>query len=488
MKKRSENGAITIYMSVILSVILSLFLTVIEGARCRAITVDAECAFDLAVYSVFAEYNRELFEQYGLFFIDTSYGEPSASLERVENHLKYYMGENLDASSGLPVFNFTKTYAEQVEVSGCSYATDDRGAVFRRQAVAYMKHKYGIAYAEKLEKELEKAKDLELFTKNIAPEREASQAEIDEAEKNGIATGEVDEDGNEIVKEVDIDNPADSVNGARSKGILLLVVEDTEKISEQTAELSSCVSYRKPASKGMGIAERDKVALWEELLFDGYISEKCGTFIKPKKTGQLQYQTEYVLAGKNNDIDNLKNVVSRLLMLREISNVTYLFSDAAKVSEAAVLAATICNAAGAPVLTEPVKITLLFAWAYAEAVYDVRQLLAGNRVPLLKTVSDWHYSLEGMLQVEADDVTKLPADAQISSGLSYEEYLRLFLAMENKDQKTFRMMDIAEMDVRKNSGFRKFSLSNCVDYLRIEAIVGSKYGYYREMKRTYYYI
>ena len=50
------------------------------------------------------------------------------------------------------------------------------------------------------------------------------------------------------------------------------------------------------------------------------------------------------------------------------------------------------------------------------------------------------------------------------------------------------MMDIVQMDVRKNSGFDEFCLSNCVDMLVMEATVGSKYGYYKELKKKYSYI
>lgn len=43
-------------------------------------------------------------------------------------------------------------------------------------------------------------------------------------------------------------------------------------------------------------------------------------------------------AGKNSDIENLKYVVHRLLLIREVSNVTYLFSDGCKMAEAAAMA------------------------------------------------------------------------------------------------------------------------------------------------------
>ena len=51
-----KKGSVTVYMTWMLAVLLSLFVTVIEGARQRAISIQAETAVDLAVYSVFAEY------------------------------------------------------------------------------------------------------------------------------------------------------------------------------------------------------------------------------------------------------------------------------------------------------------------------------------------------------------------------------------------------------------------------------------------------
>lgn len=496
MKKRFHKGSITIYMTLVLSLLLALFFTVIEGARSRAVSMKAECAFDLSVYSVFAEYNRELLEQYDLFFIDTSYGEAKASSERMERHFQFYMEENLTGSS------FTGTFLEQARIGELSYATDEKGEVFERQAVAYMKQKYGLSYVERLKRELENAEEKEFFTKDISRERESNQSIIDKAREEGIETGEVDENGNSIKKELDLDNPADQVNGNRAKGILLLVMDSEQQLSELSenrTDLTRTVSYRNPDTKGVGIADRDKITLGERLLFNAYITEKCGNYLNPKKTGQLQYQVEYILGGKNNDIDNLKWVVNRLLFLREVSNVAYLFSDGAKVAEAAALATSICTAAGAPVLIEPVKISLLFAWAYAEAVYDVRLLLAGKTVPLIKTAESWHFSLQGMLNMAGESVERAGGLVEMSdkkgqslSGqvgdMDYEEYLKLLLAVSSKNEKVIRMMDIAEMDVRKESGHFGFCMENCVDYAKLEACVGSKYGYFKELFRIYYYV
>ena len=506
-----KKGSITIYLAMTLTVFLSLFVTVIEGARNRAVCIQAQCGLDLAVYSVFAEYNRELLSQYDLFFIDTSYGEKEGSPKRLKRHLDAYITENL--SEGIFEHgngtDLTKTFLERTDLTKISYATDAKGKVFERQAIGYMKHKYGISYLEDIKKELKTVDEKELLTKDISGPREENQSVIDEAKENGIATGEVDENGEEIRKEISLDNPADTVNGNRSKGILALVTKPDAVLSDAAVDMTAYVSHRKPGEKGNGLAGRDGISYGESLFFDAYILEKCGNYTAPKKEGVLWYQAEYILAGKNNDIDNLKTVVRRLLLLREVSNVTFLFSDASKVSEAAGLATSICTAAGAPVLIEPVKITLLFAWAYAEAIYDTRCLLEGERIPLIKSQQSWHYSLQGMLSAGQDSLQSAPEGSMTQSvrtsresedgsalmhsgtlwedGLSYSDYLRIFLATSSEQQKIDHMMDIVEMDVRKASHHIGFCMDNCVDYICVEACVGSKYGYSQELEREFYY-
>ena len=55
-----RKGYITIFLSLSLTLILSLVFTVIEGARISAIRMKFECVTDIGMNSVLAEYNREL--------------------------------------------------------------------------------------------------------------------------------------------------------------------------------------------------------------------------------------------------------------------------------------------------------------------------------------------------------------------------------------------------------------------------------------------
>ncbi len=477
MKKENRTEAsVTVYLALVFTVILSLLLLIVEGARQNAIRLKLESAMDLSLTSIFAEYNRQLLEQYDLFFIDTSYGQPGASLENTKAHLKSYLEDNFAA--GNETVGVTKDllnlHAGEINVLDYSLASDEGGALIKRQAVSYMKDLYGISYLDELQRQVHTIQQEGLLTRDITGERMANQSAIDSFE---IPPKQVGEDEWE---EVELNNPADGVNAAR--GILTLVIDTDDELSTSGVNLSNYISQR-TCNQGSGLAEREENGLTDELIFNEYLIKKCGCYTNPKETGALQYQLEYILTGKDSDVENLKAVVNRLLLLRETANVVYLFSDSAKMAEAEALALSVTSAIALPELAELVKISLIFAWGYAESVYDVRTLLKGGRIPLMKTGDTWHYSISGMLDFAADTATA----PEGGEGVSYEEYLRMFLALENTETKTYRAMDVIEMDIRKCEGNAYFRLDTCVDYIQAEAFADSGYGYHYSITRSYFY-
>ena len=86
IKSRKNAGSTSVYLILIFAVLLSFILLIVEGARKNAIRMKIECAMDLSMSSVFAEYNRELLNQYDLFFIDTSYGQKNAAIDNTAEH------------------------------------------------------------------------------------------------------------------------------------------------------------------------------------------------------------------------------------------------------------------------------------------------------------------------------------------------------------------------------------------------------------------
>lgn len=475
-EKYQAEGSVSIYLALTFTIMLSLILVIVEGARENAVRMKLECAMDLSLSSIFAEYNRPLLKQYDLFFIDTSYGLEGASIDRLEGHLESYLEDNfaMNEEPGI-VKNLLELYTEEVNITDYSLASDEEGLLIKRQAVSYMKDLYGATYLNELKRQLDSAQKEGLFTRDVTAERLANQSAIDSVE---IPPKQIGEDEWE---EVELNNPADAVNSTR--GILSLVIDGEKELSLSGVSLSNYISQRN-CNKGSGLSGREDKGAMDELIFNEYLLKKCGCYTDPKESGALEYQIEYILEGKSNDIENLKAVVNKLLLIRETANVIYLFSDSAKMAEAEALAIAVTSAVAMPELSELVKISLLFAWAYAESVYDVRSLLQGGRIPLLKTGETWHYSLSGMLDFASDTAVE---EGTEGAGLSYGDYLRVFLAIEGEREKTFRAMDIIEMDVRKCPGNSYFRLDTCVDYIEATVYTGSRYGFSHEITRSYYY-
>ena len=107
-------------------IVLSLLFVFVEGAAIGAVRAQAELVADLGLDSVFAEYHRELLEQYELFYVDSSYGGVNGGIGMVEKHLSDYMEYNLNPEKDLHLLGQTtllkliNPYLEIAEVSCAS--------------------------------------------------------------------------------------------------------------------------------------------------------------------------------------------------------------------------------------------------------------------------------------------------------------------------------------------------------------------------------
>ena len=193
----------------------------------------------------------------------------------------------------------------------------------------------------------------------------------------------------------------------------------------------------------------------------------------------MDYQVEYLLMGEASDITNLRKTVEILFAIREAANSAYLFTDKEKCGEAEALSLLITSALGAPEAAPALQIVLLLGWSFGESLYDVETILSGGRIPLLKDATTWHYSLQnalsGNIGVDKQDVGK---------GLSYKDYLRLFLMFTDLSLLTERAMNMVEADIRLTPGNRFFRLDNCYERVEFCISVESKYGYSYEITRT----
>lgn len=78
-----RNGSITVYLSLSLMVCIGMILALLESARIQGLKVHMISGAESALDSVFAQYNRPMFEKYGITLFQ---GSPE---EIMKDYLEY---------------------------------------------------------------------------------------------------------------------------------------------------------------------------------------------------------------------------------------------------------------------------------------------------------------------------------------------------------------------------------------------------------------
>ncbi len=487
VRKVTLSGYMTVYLALTVTVIIALCLALIEGCRYRGIALETECIMDIGMDSILAEYHRELQKQYNLFAIDCSYGSENASTGLTERHLLEYMNRNFSLEDvfleRLLYRDFYAIRAEEAQTAKAAFLTDGEGEVFRQVAVNAIEDTVGIGLLQQLADWLQIIESRGLEQQDIAGQKQQIDAQIREYDGRETAEG----------KTIHIENPTAGLEEKRSKGLLKLVTEE-DRISTRRIETGSLIETRMGHGEiNCGNLELGTAGKYEELeelkekvFFHEYLLRYLGRYGQEKQDSPLWYQTEYVIMGKDNDLENLKGVVNRIFIIREAANTLYLTGCEEKYAIAEALGEVLAAAMMVPEISGLLTATLILGWAFAESVYDVKELLAGEKIPLLKEDSSWHYGLSSALQGE------LPGTAGEengnSSGMGYEDYLRVFLLLCEERTVTCRTMNVVELDIRNTPGNRAFRLDACIVEIAMNVKVKSKYGYSFEIERQKSYI
>ena len=475
MKK--ENAYLTVYLALCTTLILSLYLVLIDGARRGGAALEATCAAEMGMQNIMAEYHRELLNRFNLFAIDSSYGTGICGKKNTEAHLMEYLKKNLsteDVFLGAYLYrDFFGLRADDVELTGVSILTDGGGAVFRSMAIEAVRDDVGLSLLDEIQGWMSVVEVNGLSSSEYEEERQKMDASLEEYDGREVQISET-----ETVC-LEVENPAAQLNAKRGLGILCLVTEDEQSLSDKAIDVAGLVGSRMEQGKinsgNMEVSSTDD--LWNRILFQEYLMRYLDCYGSNEKDGALDYQIEYLIAGKDYDTDNLQSVANRLSAIREAANVIYLLTDQEKsleIHEAAVLA---CGLIVLPELIPVVEAVILFGWAYAESLYDVKTLMSGGRVPLMKDKGSWHYALENALYGNDDE------GVEEGSGLTYQDYLRILLTLTDLDTLTVRAMNMVEADLRLTPGNSRFRLDAC--YAKVEAVMGisSSFGYKFELYR-----
>lgn len=462
-------------------------MVLLKGMRSKAIRLETECITDTALNSVMAEYHRELFRNYHLFAIDCSYGTESCSITNTENHVMDYFTENTcikpEESGPLSKYfyrDFLRLWPSKVKIDQLALLTDRKGEVFRHLAVSSYKDEVGIGGISALQEWVKTVETCKLEDRDITEEWDAVSDELDSYDGTKVKLWETKK---EIKWEtVHIEDPTAEIRKKR-EGLLGRLLTKKGDISAKAIDTDALISNRIREGKAnegnldYGSSEA-KEGLAERFIFQEYLLQHMSSYLAPKEDRPLIYQMEYLIAGQGWDSQNLESVLARILAIREAANAMYLFTDEKKCSEAEAVAALLSAVILLPELTEGFKVLILFGWSCAESIYDMEELLNGKKVPLMKDEKTWHYSFWGAWDGFLDK-----SKEKEETGLSYEDYLRIFMMLTDPDTLTGRAMDMVECHIRQTPGNKSFRLDGCVVAMEAEIQVGSDYGYHYVIKR-----
>jgi len=242
--------------------------------------------------------------------------------------------------------------------------------------------------------------------------------------KHGIA----DEDKEDKLKQIK-DMIAD--------GVFSLVIPANRTVSDKSIDTLSLPSNAATGGyTGRNLAER--------LLIDEYMGEYFADFTDDINT-PLSYELEYILNGESSDRANLESAVLKLLAIREGLNYMHIIRDSAKMQLATELAAAISGVLCLPQITFIVKFLIIAVWALVESAIDIKGLLSGGRVPVIKGGDDWHTDLDSIFNILSNN--DLGNSDEFKRGINYEGYLKMLLYIEDPVKRNFRMMDIMQIDI-----------------------------------------
>lgn len=447
-----RQGSVTVFATLSLLLVASFLLALLEAARIHGLEAYSRMHRVNAMESVLSEYQRDLFDKYGIFLLDGAYGAETLQFSRINERLQSVSQKNLrpviPAQTWRNVQNFYQMDVEETSVSGYLLATDEDGAPFRHMAAESMKAQYPVELIKTMYDGLQSAN-------HAMNEAQASQSAMDEAqeniqaarerqEKEAAETGESEEDQTQETAGEPVENPMDVVRSFKKADILTLVLPSGSRVS--TKAISRDV-LRNPMLEHRVLLQgnepwQDTGGWYETMLYQKFLQVNFGCYgTVHSADGVLDYELEYIHAGKLSDRENLRSVVKDLLWLREGANFLYLQTDAVKREEAYALAASIAAAAGIIPATGLIAQGLLAAWAYAESILDVRTLLAGGKIPWMKTDGSWNSSLSGIGSLLAGSARAKEQE----DGEDYVGYLQKLLYLKSARTLNYRAMDLMEL-------------------------------------------
>lgn len=230
-------------------------------------------------------------------------------------------------------------------------------------------------------------------------------------------------------------------NGKRLENSTLISELPSRQVTSTNIQRSWEILKKEP--------EQLMTAVQTSLMTDLYAVQYFGNYVN-RQDGWFLCQLEYILQGELSDEENIEKTKRDLFFLRTAFNMAAVYRD----TEIKGFVGAIASAM-API-PYPVSFGLLAAAvSAAEAGEDVKTLMNGGTIPVLKSSGDWVSLSEEM------DANRENTDGKDTMNLEmdYEKHLHLLLILLPQETKILRMMDLIQLDLQRSLG-ESFTLNN----------------------------
>ena len=125
------KGSVSLFMAMIFLMVISVITTTIMSARIQGAKVKVSTSVSSSVDSVFAAYDLELFEKFGVLLFEGS------DKDRITKRIYGYLSKNISADSGIDLYGLE---LKGINISQVITATDGGGLLWMDSAVDYEKY------------------------------------------------------------------------------------------------------------------------------------------------------------------------------------------------------------------------------------------------------------------------------------------------------------------------------------------------------------
>ena len=274
----------------------------------------------------------------------------------------------------------------------------------------------------------------------------------------------------------------DEVSGFLNEGFLGLMIPTDRTLSKRQISETNLASTTCETKKAIDVQSQGNpgTILAKRMIYTEYVMDNFNSFTDKKDGAGLSYQVEYVLYGNKSDADNLTAAIFSIATIRSGTNMVYLLTDSDKKNTAYAIAANLVGTAKVEPLIRAIQFTLMYLWAYAEALMDVRILLSGEEIALVKSDETWQLTIDNLLSMNLD------GDPPEQKGVNYEGFLRFLMYLEDDGKKSAYTMDLVELEMIQK-GRNSFRLKNYIYGMEVTVSYSIMGKYYYAEKAVYTY-